>query len=57
MNPRFYVYALIVTLLSTAGSWMSLLSSSGSSGRGSSWTSHSYGGGTYGGGYGGGGHK
>jgi hypothetical protein len=64
MNNKFFVYALVVTIVSTLGCWVNLArsasgDSSGNSGGGSSWNSHSSGGsGGYGGGYsGGGGHK
>jgi hypothetical protein len=55
MKGKFFLYALVVTLLSTVFSWGSMVNASTSSG-GSSWSSHSRGG--YSGGYtGGGGHK
>jgi hypothetical protein len=55
MKIKFILYALTVTILSTAFSWGSMVKATTSSG-GSSWSSTSRGG--YSGGYtGGGGHK
>jgi uncharacterized membrane protein len=62
MKGKFMVYALVVTMLSTAFSWGRLFASASNSGnpnsRGSSWTTNTGGGGgAWGGGAGGGGHK
>lgn len=58
MNPRFLLYALIVTVVTTFASWGSMFKSTANTGSGSSWSSYRGGGGSYGGGYGGGGgHK
>lgn len=56
MTPKFFIYALIVTAVSTWSSWAGMVRSSSASSGGSSWSSHS---GGYSGGYsgGGGGHK
>lgn len=57
---RFFIYAIIVTLLTSGSSWMRLSGGSGSASgyRGSTWSSHTGGGGgSWGGGSGGGGHK
>jgi hypothetical protein len=56
MNSKYFLYALVVTVISTGVNWGSMIGSS-SSGGGSGWSSRgsSYGGG--GGGGGGGGHK
>ena len=54
MNTKYFLYAILVTAVTTVISWSSMIgSSSSSSGRGSSWSSHS----GSGGGYSGGGHK
>jgi len=52
MNNKYFIYALVVTLITTTVSWSRMFSSATSTGRGSSWSSGS--GGYYGGG---GGHK
>lgn len=55
MNNKFFYYALFVTLVTTFGSWASMLQGAGTEGGhggGSSWSSRT---GSYGGG--GGGHK
>jgi hypothetical protein len=62
MNGKFLIYALVVSLASTAISWGRLLSAPSSAGSGyrsgSSWGSTTGGGGgSWGGGAGGGGHK
>jgi hypothetical protein len=61
MKNKFFVYAMLVTLLTSGVSWTRLLTSSGNSGNssGSGWNSRSgYGGGSWGSGSGGGGgHK
>jgi uncharacterized protein YceK len=59
---RFFIYAIIVTVLTSGSSWIRAMGGGGSgygSGyRGSTWSSHTGGGGgSYGGGSGGGGHK
>ncbi len=52
MNTKYFLYALLLTAITTIINWSNLIgSSSSSSGRGSSWSSHS------GGSWGGGGHK
>jgi len=57
MNTKYFLYALLVTAVTTIFSWGSMIDSSSSSrGRGSSWSSGGSGG-SYGGGYSGGGHK
>lgn len=57
MKFRFVLYALVVTLVSTMGSWSSMIGA-GTRGGGSSWSSGSHSSGGYGSGYGGGGgHK
>ena len=55
MNSKYFLYALVVTVISTGVNWSSMIGSS-SSGGGSGWSSRgsSYSGG---GGGGGGGHK
>jgi hypothetical protein len=60
MGNKYFVYALLVTVIATGTNWVRMFgsaSNSGGRGGGSSWSSHS--GGGYGGGYGGGGggHK
>jgi hypothetical protein len=57
MSSKFFIYALLVTIITTWSSWAKMLGSATNSGSGSSWSSHSYGGGSYGGGSGGSGHK
>jgi hypothetical protein len=55
MNSKFFLYAVIVTVITTVASWGNLMGAASRSG-GSSWSSVSRGG--YSGGYtGGGGHK
>jgi hypothetical protein len=56
MNSKYFLYALVVTVISTGVNWSSMIGSSSSGGGGSGWSSRgsSYGGG---GGGGGGGHK
>ncbi len=61
MNSKFFVYALLVTSLSTATSWYKMLTTNPNNGQGSSFSPRTgstgyYGGGGYSGG-GGGGHK
>lgn len=54
MNNKYFIYALIVTFVTTTVSWGRMIASSTSTGTGSSYRSPGY----YGGGsYGGGGHK
>ena len=55
MNSKYFLYALVVTAISTGINWTSMLGSS-SSGGGSSWSSRG-GSGYSGGGGGGGSHK
>ena len=55
MRARYFFYALLVTLFTTAINWGRMLDSSVNRGSGSSFSSHSYGGGSWGGGSGG--HK
>lgn len=60
MKNKFFVYAVLVTMLSSGISWSRFIRSASNSGSssGSGWSSHSnYGGGSWGGGSGGGGHK
>jgi hypothetical protein len=54
MNSKYFLYALVVTVISTGVNWSSMLGSSSSGGGGSGWSSR--GGSGYSGG-GGGGHK
>lgn len=55
MNTKYFLFALLVTVVATMGSWANLIGSVSGSG-GSSWSSGSRGG--YSGGWsGGGGHK
>jgi hypothetical protein len=58
MNSKYFLFALLVTALTTGTSWVKLIGSATSSSGGSSWSSR---GGYYGGGSGysggGGGHK
>jgi endoglucanase/acidic type I keratin len=55
---KFFIYAIIVTLVTAGSSWTRMLGGSGGVSRGSAWTSHTGGGGgSWGGGSGGGGHK
>ncbi len=55
MNYKYFLYALFITIVSTALSWGGLITSSVNSGSGSGFSSHSSGGG-WGNGAGGG-HK
>lgn len=58
---KYFIYAIIVTLLTSGSSWLRMGAGGGSAGnayRGSTWSSHTGGGGgSWGGGSGGGGHK
>ncbi|WP_182915662.1 hypothetical protein [Massilia cavernae] len=54
MNNKYFIYALVVTFITTTVSWTRMVASSTSSGAGSSWRST---GGYSGGSHGGGGHK
>jgi uncharacterized membrane protein YgcG len=56
MNNKYFIYAIFVTLITTAASWTKMFGSATGTRGGSSWTSNS-GGYTGGGGYSGGGHK
>jgi uncharacterized membrane protein YgcG len=53
MNNKYFIYALVVTLITTTVSWSRMFSSTTSTGRGSTWSSGTGSGGYYGGG----GHK
>jgi hypothetical protein len=59
MGTKFFLYALVVTILSTGNIWVKMLNAAANSDGRSSWSSHTGGGGgSYGGGVGGGGgHK
>ncbi len=53
MNTKYFLYALLVTAVTTIISWSTMIDSSSTSrGRGSSWST-----GSGSGGFGGGGHK
>ena len=57
---KFFIYAIIVSLVTSGSSWMRAMGSGGNDNsgyRGSTWSSNTGGGGSYGGGSGGGGHK
>ena len=60
MNTKYFIYALLVTAVSTGTSWTKMITAATQSdtNSGSSWSSRTGGGGgSYGGGAGGGGHK